>query len=353
MKKMLMLLLSCVLVLANPLSAFANNVNEEISQTKLEEILVGYFSNFLEVQKKLEQIDNQFVAESSKLKEYTELHSELSINLYKKTTGQIDWYDIDIKINSVDKVDELIKVNVDNIVKLKYINTDFDSDYIESHIIYLKSFDGDMKIVEDIFDPAYTASEIDSQIMARQITEDKYMENKVEDLKAKLENLDSYIEANKSKEEKEAQSGITRFAYDGNAAAKWAYDNVYSTPDYGADCTNFVSKAINKGGIPTDSVWYLHSNAWIRVIELRNWLINKGYGTQYSNYSYALIGDIVQFYSPSYGNWRHSVIVTARDNWSSYPYVSAHSSPQRNVLASYYYPNGSYSDFRVIDVHGK
>ncbi len=81
--------------------------------------------------------------------------------------------------------------------------------------------------------------------------------------------------------------------------------------------------------------------------------MNKGYGTQYSSYSYALIGDIVQYYSTSYGNWRHSVIVTARDNWSSYPYVSAHSKPQRNVLASYYYPNGSYSNFRVIDVHGK
>ncbi|KAB1438027.1 amidase domain-containing protein [Candidatus Galacturonibacter soehngenii] len=307
----------------------------------------------MEVQKKLENIDNTFVAESSKLEEYTELHSELSINLYKKTTGQIDWYDIDIKINSVDKFDELIKVDVDNIVKLKYTNTDFDSDYIESHIIYLRNFDGDMKIVEDIFDPAFTASEIDSQIMARQMTEDTYMENKVEDLKTKLKNLDGYIEANKSKGEK---GGITPFAtvvYNGNAAAKWAYDNVYSTPDYDADCTNFVSKAINKGGIPTDSVWYLHSNAWIRVIELRNWLINKGYGTQYSSYSNALIGDIVQFYSPSYGNWRHSVMVTAKDNWSSYPYVSAHSSPQRNVLASYYYPNGSYTNFRVIDVHGK
>jgi len=30
-EKMLMLLLSCVMVLANPLSAFVNNVNEEIS----------------------------------------------------------------------------------------------------------------------------------------------------------------------------------------------------------------------------------------------------------------------------------------------------------------------------------
>lgn len=83
-KKMLMLLLSCVIVLTNPLSVFANTAKEEVNQTKLEEILVGYFSNYLEVQKKLENIDNIFVAESSKLEEYTELHSELSINLYKK-----------------------------------------------------------------------------------------------------------------------------------------------------------------------------------------------------------------------------------------------------------------------------
>lgn len=357
MKKMLVLLLSCAMLFSSPLSALANegttNTGAKINETKLEEVLVGYFSNFLEVQKNLEKFDNEFVDESSKLKEYTDLHSELSINLYKKTVGQIDWYDVQIKVNSIENVDELTKVNVDNIVKLKYKNTDFDSDYIENHIIYIKNIDGNMKIVEDIFDPAFTASEINSQVIGKQRNQDKYMENKVEDLKAKLENLDKYIEENKPENEKGDVMPLA-VVYDSRVAASWAYDNVYSTPDYGADCTNFVSKAINKGGIPTDGTWYQDSNAWIRVIELKDWLLNKGYGTQYSNYSYALLGDIIQYYSPSYGNWRHSVIVTAKDNWSSYPYVSAHSNPQRNVLASYYYPNGtSYTDYRILDVHGK
>lgn len=359
MKKMLSLLLSCAMIFASPLSAFANegtmNTETKINKTKLEEVLGGYFSNFLEVQERLEKVDNRFVDESSKLKEYTDLHSELSINLYKKTVGQIDWYDVEIKINSIENVDELTKVNVDNIVKLKYKNTDFDSDYIENHIIYIKNIDGNMKIVEDIFDPTFTAYEISSQVIGKPSNQDKYMENKVKDLKIKIENLDKYIEENKP-EPKNRKDGVMPLAvvYNASAAAKWAYDNVYSPTDYSADCTNFVSKAINKGGIPTDGTWYQGSNAWVRVIELRNWLVNKGYGTQYSNYSYALLGDIIQYYSKSYGNWRHSVIVTAKDNWSSYPYVSAHSGPQRNVLASYYYPNNTdYTNYRVLDVHGK
>ncbi len=362
MKKMLVLFLSFTMLFASSLSVLANenviNNDEDMKEMKLEEVLIGYFSNFLEVQKKLEKIDNKFVDESSKLKEYIELHSELSIDLYKKTAGQIDWYDVEIKVNSINKVDELIKVDVDNIVKLKYRNTDFDSDYIENHIIYIRNFDGNMKIVKDIFDPAFEASEIEKKVeqefsYLKNMGEDKYTEGKIEDLNNKIENLDKYIEENRTKNEKNMITPSS-VSYNGSTAADWAYRNVYASEDYpGTDCTNFVSKAINYGGIPTDSVWKKGSNAWIRVVELRNWLLNKGYGTQYSNYRYALIGDIVQYYLTSYGNWRHSVIVTARDSWSDYPYVSAHSSPKRNVIASYYYPNGSFSNFRVIDVHGK
>ena len=250
-------------------------------------------------------------------------------------------------------------------MKIKALNSV--SSYIENHILYLTDLNNELKIVDDIFDPTVKASLIEEEINTslktfKNTINNKNIENKIKDLNNKIDNLDNYILSNKPEKNidevtknSETLSNIpmARVTYDPWKAANWALDNVYSTPDYGADCTNFVSKAIRQGGLPTDSVWYLHSNAWIRVIELRNWLLNKGYATQYRNITYARVGDLVQYYSPSYGNWRHSVIVTGKDNWSDYPYVSAHSSPKKNILSSYYYPNGSFTDFRVLDVYGK
>lgn len=82
-------------------------------------------------------------------------------------------------------------------------------------------------------------------------------------------------------------------------------------------------------------------------------LINKGYTTQYSSYSYAQLGDVIQYKNASNGLFTHSVIVTARDSWSEYPYISAHTNPRYNVLASFLYPNSTtFSGYRVLDVHG-
>ncbi len=64
-------------------------------------------------------------------------------------------------------------------------------------------------------------------------------------------------------------NATSSFTYDRIAARDWARDNAYSTPEYpsetvpGTDCANFVSKALNAGGIPEDSSgdWY-GSNTW-------------------------------------------------------------------------------------------
>lgn len=373
MKRKFILVLSFLMFVSTSLTGFTNadkfsnmTINESTSK-EIQQVAIGYFSNFLEVQKRLEMVENQYISQSSNLKEYVNLHSKLSIELYEKTVGQIDWYSVKVKINSINKDKDIIRVDLDNIVELKYKNTDFDSSYIENHILYLTDLNNELKIVDDIFDPTVKASLIEEEINTslktfKNTINNKNIENKIKDLNNKIDNLDNYILSNKPEKNidevtknSETLSNIpmARVTYDPWKAANWALDNVYSTPDYGADCTNFVSKAIRQGGLPTDSVWYLHSNAWIRVIELRNWLLNKGYATQYRNITYARVGDLVQYYSPSYGNWRHSVIVTGKDNWSDYPYVSAHSSPKKNILSSYYYPNGSFTDFRVLDVYGK
>ena len=54
------------------------------------------------------------------------------------------------------------------------------------------------------------------------------------------------------------------FTYDRIAARDWAWDNWDADPEYpsstvpGTDCANFVSKALNAGGIPEDrsGKWY-------------------------------------------------------------------------------------------------
>lgn len=120
-------------------------------------------------------------------------------------------------------------------------------------------------------------------------------------------------------------------------AAEYAlnYNSNYS--DYngrGGDCTNFVSQCLLAGGIPTDGTWYKDSNAWIRVIELRNWLINKGYASEFTWQSTAKEGDLVQLYNSSSG-WYHSLIVTYKRT-DGQLFVSAHSSDYYNRALSNY-----------------
>ncbi|WP_455099741.1 amidase domain-containing protein [Peptostreptococcus stomatis] len=102
------------------------------------------------------------------------------------------------------------------------------------------------------------------------------------------------------------------------------------------------------GHMKTDNVWYYHSNAWICVIELRDWLINNNYAEEMDNYKYAMVGDIIQYLNKS-NVWRHSVIVTTRTN--SYPYVkvTAHSRNRRNVnISGIYYQKGEFKSYRVL-----
>lgn len=41
------------------------------------------------------------------------------------------------------------------------------------------------------------------------------------------------------------------------------------------DCANFVSQAVNFGGIPTDTTWTPYTNAWGTVPDLVTYMLNK------------------------------------------------------------------------------
>lgn len=138
--------------------------------------------------------------------------------------------------------------------------------------------------------------------------------------------------------------------YDGKTAAKWAIDNVNSDEDFqGSDCTNFISNALYFGGIPTDKIWYKHSDAWIRVKELRNWLINKGYAVEHKGKLKSKEGDVIQLYHKYKNIWAHSLIITYINSQGEI-FVSAHSRPVENILLSEYYPSALFSDIRFLKI---
>lgn len=112
---------------------------------------------------------------------------------------------------------------------------------------------------------------------------------------------------------------------------------VYFTALQGGDCTNFVSQCIYHAGLPMTAHWYhnnksSYSTSWIRVVELRDYLINnhlaKGYYEQMPNYPSGvnIEGTPIQFSNGT--TWSHSAIVLGKDNGGYY--VAEHTGPNGN-----------------------
>ncbi|EHL09284.1 hypothetical protein HMPREF0322_00009 [Desulfitobacterium hafniense DP7] len=356
MKKIISVFLITFLLLASTSgSLYGSTYDYKDEETlKIMDAVTKYLSIPLEEQKNLQVIDNIYIANSD-LKKYKELQSKLLVEWYSGIGVKIEYYDLKVNINSIQNVDDLIKVDLNNIVTFKYMNADFLSGYTDNYILYLNK---ELLVEKEIYEMDSKAYLLESEIN-KKVGYNEYISDKIKTLKEKEIRLNNDIADfkntfAKSKDSNKDSIELFGVIYNAQAAASWALANVYAPEEYDADCTNFVSKAIHAGGIPTDGTWYQGSNAWIRVIELRNWLLNKGYANEYSSYSFAQLGDVIQFKLRSNGLYTHSVIVTGKDNWSEYPYVSAHTSPRYNVLASIYYPDNDikWSGYRVLDVHG-
>ena len=232
--------------------------------------------------------------------------------------------------------------------------------------MYLQNDNGKYKVIRDLYDVEEDLNSLDSKYGKDENSYKLFVDNKKSMYENNIERIMTDIEKDKnniseieSKEDESPSKSRRRakryvaYRYDGNGAARWAVANCNRVKeDYpNTDCTNFVSKAMFNGGkLPVDKTWYYHSGAWNRVIELRNWLIRKGYAREYDNYKHAYKGDIIQYKNHS-NIWRHSVIVTTRT--SSYPYVrvTAHSNNRvdRNV-SGLYYPNGEFKSYRVLQM---
>ncbi|MGL5651716.1 MAG: amidase domain-containing protein [Paraclostridium sp.] len=321
----------------------------------LKDILIKYFSHTFEVKKNLENVDNQYIVPDSLLKKEDNLNSKFLADYANQIGEKIINYNLDLDMNVISQDNESIKVDVVTKTNFNYLDCEDESYSEEHHIVYLKNYNGRMLVEKDVFDSDRDLNSLDTAISSDDAYTN-YMNEKINNLEKKINGMDSILESEKNvtpeQPSRSKRSVRSSSGYNGSKGAQWAKTYAHPGRDkenkYSADCTNFASWTLFRGGMKTDKVWYHYSNAWIRVIELRNWLVNKGYATERDSYKYARLGDIIQYKSKA-GVWRHSVVVTSKT--SSYPYVrvSAHSKNRSDVnVSGLYYPNGEFVGYRVL-----
>ncbi|NFK98207.1 hypothetical protein FDC58_18240 [Clostridium botulinum] len=349
MKKILSLCITLLLFLGMLpcTSVFASeNASSTKTTEEVENVLTNYFDNLLSIKKDLCVSENDAILPNSSLDEYNKLLSETTVRWFEGVDQQLDWYNLSTKINSLKNENNLVKVDVDLTVNCQYKDTDSDSGYTDNHILYLKQVDDKLYVEKDIFEIDMKAKDVEKNIKSIG-GYDKYISKKINEQKTKHKTLNKDLKA-RTLEEQNYIAYRSSGSYNRKAASKWALSNVYSSEDYsGQDCTNFVSKALNAGGIPKSSTWCPGSNAWIRVIDLRSYLINNDIATQYSNSNTSQLGDVIQLYNKK-GVWSHSVMVTMKSGDNIY--VSAHSNAYWNRAFDEYYPSSTYSKCRVLHI---
>lgn len=89
--------------------------------------------------------------------------------------------------------------------------------------------------------------------------------------------------------------------YTSNATSTYNGSGTYMNPSYynssytffkDADCANFVSQAIRRGGIPTTATWQPYTYAWVNAEKLRAYLKSSGL-VEVSNFASCNAGGII------------------------------------------------------------
>ncbi|MCI8285493.1 MAG: hypothetical protein HFE90_09580 [Firmicutes bacterium] len=181
--------------------------------------------------------------------------------------------------------------------------------------------------------------------------QEKYQEgyNAIEEMREDINSLDM-ISANSAR----------AVSYDRIAARDWARNNAFATPEYpssqvsGTDCANFVSKALNAGGIPQDRAgkWYQAStwggwpgDHWFRTgyngsTGVVIYMKNKNYFYKQSDKSKVNAGSIMYW-----NNTSHVALVTYGDTvtikYTQHGATQSKDTVYRSENASFYMPNSS------------
>lgn len=348
----------------NTIKSYATINDKQIESTirlntlEIQKTLYGYLSNKWEESQNSKIIENEYILSDSLQKKYDNLKSEYENKWRQEIDEKIQWYKLDLEINSIENINEFLKIDVIADVNFQYDNIEVTSGIKEHHIIYLKEENDKLLVERDIYidDLSESDSSINEEIdFSQKGNFNKYINKKIEKVTSDLEVINDDINKYKSdiKNNQESLLINTRYysGYNGSKAASWALNHVYDDEVWpGDNCTYFVSSALNAGGLPTDGTWYnnKYCGAWIRVIELRNWLLNKGYATETVKMAYGNEGDVIQLFNASKQQWSHSVIVTYTNHRYGNCYVSAHSNKAYNVSIRNYYPSSTYSNARTL-----
>ncbi|WP_151736887.1 amidase domain-containing protein [Paenibacillus tengchongensis] len=150
------------------------------------------------------------------------------------------------------------------------------------------------------------------------------------------------------------------FTYNKIAARDWAYANWNATPEFpssavdGTDCANFVSKALNNGGVPQDKTgkWYQAStwggwpgDHWFRtgyngINGVVIYMVNKGYFAKQSSVSKVGAGSIMYWNAES-----HVALVTYGDGvkimYTQHGASQTKDTVYKSENASFYTPTSS------------
>lgn len=329
----------------------------------IRNIINDYFKLLIEKNQIKEEIINKIIASKTLLKEIekkkefkNKYHSALSYS-FQNEKYKINKIEI-LKVNKQAKV----LVNLTHSFILNNVPTKIISAERLHYIFILRRISFKWKIVDAIckeeFPTNYNCfyNQENSALETRNFKNERFTfwNNSIDNIQnvlSKFKELQIEYRTNYFDEINEDRSLL----YNPFEAVKYArkhaliYNKDYrSFSDLGGDCTNYVSQCIHHGGINLTNLWKPYSNAWVRVIELYNFLINKSYGKVILNKELYKIGSIIQFLSNKKGFYSHSGIITEVLANGDYLYC-CHSYDKLDFPLSEIYPL-FYDKFRVIEI---
>lgn len=160
----------------------------------------------------------------------------------------------------------------------------------------------------------------------------------------------------------EAEPDTMSIPYRRNEAVAYAkqFAETYSTGFHEfspTDCANFVSQCLFAGGVPMEDPWHYYTpyapgtpsygDAWVKTVQLRNYLISRGYASECSK-SQLKKGDIVYTVrNNDISDLPHVVFVSKDVGSDGVVYVCGHTSDQNDVARN---PDTPSVYYHVADV---
>lgn len=301
--------------------------------------------------------------------------NKLECEWYKKVGLKISDYSSTIKINEIKQIDlskylvkaqqyvELHLSDKENTVSKALDDFLLEIEYSDNNIIINK--------LQNLFESSNNNNNVNSNNLSNNSINDNVISDKVFDdysavikkkqelVEEKTKNIDKYAkEFNNLNTIKNIQtksnSAIALSSYYYNRGNAVSYAHTYAlSPNSawryydGEDCTNFVSQCVYYGGIPASSYWYGYTPQWVNVVSFYYYMIQNGYASSDDRFYNVQLGDVVQLYNSSHGEWSHSVILTKYTSSQGWLYCG-HSTPRYDYPISAVFPTSTYTDIRAI-----